>query len=316
MLRQTCRCGLKVYSCYRKMLITMIYASFMVLGIIANAQAASVYITVVRDLSEGRNYSLPSDISFCTSVTKRCFIGLNKLETKLEGVDSVSITFEETTHVFFLHTFLAFHDYTQLELHGAPLSKTVVECGSFSDHEGFGVIVANVSNFIASNIVFKKCGYYVKIHPHNFWSALVFVNSENAWLTSVDVQESRGFGVSIVNVVGNVSFENCLFSGNSNSNSSGGGMYFKITSTLHLDWNKSPNGVYSLLNCTFKNNKAHTSVVYPGFRGGGLQILFTENASNYLFRIRDCKFINNTALWGGGLDISLINSNLQQHNNC
>ena len=127
----------------------------------------------------------------------------------------------------------------------------------------------------------------------------------------------------MLNCMGEIYFENCLFINNSallgHTDSGGGGVYLEVTSKWPKEQNKITKGVYKLLNCNFTHNKALSVTVYPGRKqirtfgqGGGLLISFRGDAFNYHFELHNCKFINNSAVWGGGLHIFLTNSS---HNN-
>ena len=299
----------------------MFYVSalLLLLGLAVNSQSASIYITVVQNCSEVRDFST-SDLSYCTSKAQKCCTELNDLGTKTQQFNSLLLSFQNSSTVFLLHNVLTFKNYSLLEFHGAQEGKSVIACTKFNG-KGAGLTFTNISNFSASNIVFKNCGNQrSQMKGYKIlWSALVFDSCENVRLSSVIVQESTGFGVSMFDCMGDVYFENCLFSNNSaiqgDTDSGGGGAYLEVTSRLQKDQSQTTKGVYKLLNCTFTYNKAYTVTVYPGSKeirtfgqGGGLLISFKGNASNHHFELRDCIFINNSAAWGGGLHVFLTNS--------
>ena len=297
----------------------MYYASTLlfVLQVIVSSLSESVFVTVTGNLSNDSSKSLP-DLRSCTSNESECYLELNDLGTKLSNFTSLSISFEQSSNVFVLHTRLHFQNYTQLELHGTRHKKTIITCTQKNDGLGVGLLFRNVSNFYASNIIFKKCGYqhrYIKFNKL-LWSALVFDTCENVRLASVAIQESTGFGVSMIDTIGDIHFNGCLFSSNSaifgNTDSGGGGVYLETTSSSH---SSNTRGVYKLLNCTFMNNRAHTSSVYPRKKevrtfgqGGGLLISFKGSTSSHHFTLCNCTFINNSAVWGGGLHLFFTDS--------
>ena len=201
--------------------------------------------------------------------------------------------------MFILHTVLAFHNYTQLELQGASHQKTTVNCVNlgYSSYSA-GLTFTDVSNFSASNITFNNCSSLhnhtkVSEHGRSVRSALTFSDCENVRLTSVAIQNSVGFGLCMTNVVGNVYLEFCSFSDN-NAESGGGGLYIEVNSNFPQNHTAALKSVYRLSNCIFKYNKAHTSIVYTKneFRtfgqGGGLLISFRGYASHHQFRIYSC----------------------------
>ena len=306
----------------------MLYVTILalVLGSAASSLSPSVHLTVVQDPSVAEDFSALNLLN-CTNDSQRCYVELNNLGTKLSMFNSLSIKFENTPENFLLHTRLAFQNYTQLELLGVPHSKTTITCTNWTNNGfGAGMTFTNVSNFSASSIIFKKCGYQHKLTKTDkiFWSAFVFDTCKNVRLTSVSVQDAIGFGVSMIDCIGNVYFESCLFSNNSailnlgSVDSGGGGVYLEVTSDSSSHQSNITEGVYALLNCTFKNNIAHTSTVYPEKdkirifgQGGGLLISFKGSAFNYHFTLHKCKFINNSAVWGGGLHLFITESSSQ-----
>ena len=86
---------------------------------------------------------------------------------------------------------------------------------------------------------------------------------------------------------------------------------------------KNKNSIYVLSSCTFSNNHAHgqNSTEYGGKlslasnsshqavgRGGAISIYIKGDAANNSFHIMDCHFINNTAVWGGGIQFEMDDS--------
>ena len=157
-------------------------------------------------------------------------------------------------------------------------------------------------------------------------------------ITNISVSHSMGNGLAIVNSNGNVVLKDSDFQNNDIKKTSknhlalgAGGLHIEFTycsrdskdlncKTLQL-W--STNSSYHITNCLFsQNNVNHESAdsghswedhnSAPLGKGGGLGILLRERATENNIIISDCQFINNTAVYGGGMHA--IFGNLSQNN--
>ena len=163
--------------------------------------------------------------------------------------------------------------------------------------------------------------------------SLYFHECTNINLYHVVISNStQAIGVVMYDNDGIINITNCNFTNNVVTEdthiSGGGGLAIEFTyckpndtcNDTHYTPGKNKNSVYVLSSCTFSNNHAHgqNSTEYGGKlslasnsshqavgRGGAISMYFKGDAANISIRITDCRFINNTAVWGGGLIIEM-----------
>ena len=169
-----------------------------------------------------------------------------------------------------------------------------------------------------------------------FVTALDFRYCRNLAISDVEISSSPGLGANLNDVGGFVSFRDSVFADNkaaSNYSSqielellpryvnSGGGVFVilnkygdntVIVTPIEHD-SYQHNNHYSFTNCQFLRNEARWSNASenedlntperPFSSGGGLAMFFKGNASGCNVAISACKFINNSASWGGGLQV-------------
>ena len=178
-----------------------------------------------------------------------------------------------------------------------------------------------------------------------FYVALYFYSCRNVNMSFIKIDSSpSATGVVMYDTDGTNTVTNCVFSNNSvdpanPSSSGGGGFYVEFSYCIPGDINCKDNqttvishisrnteATYLFNNCSFLNNSARTAQVslndsttfivpfradHVAFgRGGGLSIFVKGNASNNLFVIHQCRFINNSALWGAGLFVEFHDDTL------
>ena len=188
----------------------------------------------------------------------------------------------------------------------------------------FGLEFRNVSNVTLQNLEIEECGEFRSLNGAGR-SSLYMHNCLNIEVMNVNIRRGHGTGLRIIDSSGFVLIENCTFEGNTinNSVSGGGGLYIEFT---YCDQSCSEdknmflrNGRYVIKGCTFRDNIASTVEEKLNFRaseshiqgygrGGGVCILIRGYAENNTFDIKNCRFINNSAVWGGGLYITLRDS--------
>ena len=164
-------------------------------------------------------------------------------------------------------------------------------------------------------------------------SALYFLLCTNVTLAQVVVQHTDGIGVVMYNTVGENTITYSKFLNNkrnvnievSNTFNGGGGLYiefafcypgipscFNGTSNIPEKYTSGSN--YVISETVFSENLANVShsskytFILPqrsnhlAFgRGGGLSVFFKGNSSDNTIKIDGSNFVNNTALWGGGI---------------
>ncbi len=191
---------------------------------------------------------------------------------------------------------------------------------------------SSVQNSTSKN--FHQFAEKNKYSVYTFPVGLYFFNCADVIFDHVTVDSTpHGTGVVMYDTFGRNSISNSVFTNNRAQdhpyNPGGGGFYIEFTYCIPGDKNCDKNSSrvvsyfsnntqssYFFSNCRFANNKAHnadsgttnSTYIVPhradhiAFgRGGGLSIFIKGNASKNLFHVSNCKFENNSALWGGGL---------------
>jgi hypothetical protein len=190
----------------------------------------------------------------------------------------------------------------------------------------FVIKFGSVSNMTLQNVVIEKCGAEHVSTSINVASrsSVYIINSLNIYLLNVHIMRSDGTGLTIIDSSGLIRIENCTFEKNfikkqNDSIAGGGGLYIEFQYCDQHNENCTNlftnNGRYIIQDCTFRDNVADSveklnvraagSLLQGLGRGGGLCIFIRGYAENNTFELKDCLFINNSALWGGGLYISL-----------
>lgn len=202
------------------------------------------------------------------------------------------------------------------------------------------ISITNITFFNCSAIrnSTSKNFHLKEYKAYQFYVALYFYSCKNVMLSHVSVENSPGAtGVVMYDTDGDITVTNCTFSNNSVDPNSldypgGGGFYVEFTycipgdvhcqdsqRTIVSHTSRNADAKYVFDNCTFVLNNASnpqlgqsaknsTSFIVPfradhmAFgRGGGLSIFVKGNATRNSFVVNNCHFINNSALWGGGL---------------
>ena len=179
---------------------------------------------------------------------------------------------------------------------------------------------------------------YPDLRGAEFMAALDFRYCRNLSISDVKILSSPGLGANLYDVGGFVSFTNSTFADNKAASNyiseegsdfellpryvhSGGGVFVMlnrhgdntvdVTPSEHDSYQH--NNRYLFTDCHFLRNEARWSNFsknkdlntpeLPFSRGGGLAVFFNGNASGCNVGISACKFIDNRASWGGGLQV-------------
>eukprot|EP00795_Rhopilema_esculentum_P000238 gene238-9878_t len=213
---------------------------------------------------------------------------------------------------------------------GSSYEKNTITCSS----ENVGLSFLRCRGVTIRGLTFKNCGRKRQDTSHNkmIYSGIHFVFSKDINISSSLITESRGTGITMLDVGGFVFVENVDILRNT-FNDNGGGAFIAMTTCGALD----------LVNCTFHKEQqkyihnakfTFRSVKFSGNidktnisnlfeetqlpqsflgKGGGLTIHLNGNASQNQFSFALCSFYGNEANWGGGLYIGV--SDEAQNNN-
>ena len=202
----------------------------------------------------------------------------------------------------------------------------------------YGFVFVNITGLVISGIEFNNCsqsrpstsfgeGRPLKSEP--FHVGIYVWRCTNVLIQDIIVGESQSVGLVVYETRGTVTISDSIFHDNiieskEGSNSPGGGgvnIEFPYCPPGHFkdsecgensNFNSYSN--YTIHNCTFRGNIAHTIVdsasqfilpnrsYHQSFgRGGGMAVYFSGNASHIAMTITQCQFSKNHAIYGAGL---------------
>ena len=203
---------------------------------------------------------------------------------------------------------------------------------------GPGLYFNTIRNLSISDLTFLNCGSLQSSTSHNvsntvnlttylFPTTLYLLNCSNVKFVNTVICNGRGIGAALFDTVGDVRFINCVFESNKVRNShypGGGGLYIEFTNctpgyfgNCHRD---KFSASYTIDSCSFTNNNASllsvnktsyirsTSYFQGMGKGGGMAVYINGNSSHYSIRILNCTFLNNSAVFGGGLFVQYRDS--------
>ena len=172
-----------------------------------------------------------------------------------------------------------------------------------------------------------------------FKSSIYILNCSDVSATYISVRQSIGTGMIIIDSNQFISIDSCTFEDNkaiSDDIQGGGGLYIEFSYCnpgglqcyCNINQHKrTQNSSYVISNCSFSDNQATTANEqatsylraseenFRGIgRGGGLCIHFRGTSSNNTIEVNNCNFDNNSAVWGGGVYITLYNSPVKTQN--
>ena len=156
----------------------------------------------------------------------------------------------------------------------------------------------------------------------SFKASFYIESCEDVAFSNVTIANSDGIGLAMYGTIGENNFENCEFSDNSVEGNEwgGGGVFIEFPYCLpgkpqscDIESFNYTDARYRFSLCNFTDNIAYADhpVEYAYFypqdeyhlsfgRGGGLSV-FLMSARNITLKLDACRFVNNTAAWGGGL---------------
>ena len=207
-----------------------------------------------------------------------------------------------------------------------------------------GLYVSAVEGLNLSYFTISGCGALFESANFNFTSstmtqirvAMYVINVTNLAVTSAHFQSNPGLGLAVYNTKGNILFVDCDFVGNGEwSTTAGGGgllLHYSYCTPGLITCDPSTN-IYNSNNsiiidsCRFERNKAAGSTssaelnfhremgiyTYTLGKGGGLCVSFSGNSSQNTVNVKDSVFLNNTAHFGGGMEL-LLKDNATRNN--
>ena len=318
-----------VYSRVRALLV---YFIFIVLWVPVSVNG----YTIVIDVSNG------SDLESCVNQTQGCknlTFALEYLSELSEAEPQINLSAVIVPGQYQLEAGILFKGIEQgITLTGDRGLANIV-CNNEGWDRSTGLAFLGSTDIQIINITFSACGMERNSTtlsnapmPNEtfvlFYVSLYFESCSNVKLTSVTVKNSIGVGIQFYATIGSVEIHNCLIANNPanpNERCMGGGLLIEfpyclpgnISSCGHVHSTSISNSQYNIADTSFEGNRVHNLSMeqrfvlpfgknYDAFGyGGGLSIIFKGSASNNVFDIVNCKWINNTAVLGGGLYVGM-----------
>lgn len=199
---------------------------------------------------------------------------------------------------------------TLISIYGSS-ANIVITCMQSSVNVGFHFY--GIEEISLVNVAIEKCGLTEVIDPQtlfNYSSAIYFIDCINIFLHHVNVTDSSGSGVTMLNNSGAVNIYDCSFENNmvprhlAGSITGGSGIFLILNDVHHSST--------SIQDCLFLKNVASSlkssyafsvtkhSEVLAG-NGGGVYVSVVKESSLNSVSINSCIFRGNRAIWGGGI---------------
>ena len=226
---------------------------------------------------------------------------------------------------------LSFHNLEDVVIYGAGSNFTVIKCNF-----GIGLSFFNVIRLVLANFTLLGGGRIMNSTSINtisgeaavFRVALYLLDCRDVTIEGLVITNSTGTGLVMYDVTNKTDIINSVFQYNipleTEELPGNGGVTIVFThckpgKTLPCNETVTNGATYDIENCTFLSNIASSSNSTEIFqpspfaainqqfgRGGGLKIMMRGLTQNSQIIIKDSKFLNNQALWGGGLFIELL----------
>ena len=196
---------------------------------------------------------------------------------------------------------------------------TLIEC-TCAHTNSCGLRIKRSYGVELINVSISSCGARGVLNGTDIWltSGVFISDSGNVVMEYVSVTNSRGYGMFMVNLYGDVFVDNCAFSNNARSDqvnitgaSGGSGLFILISvcsfnSSSCSDGHNSPVGNYIINNSFFLNNSVSLSPnvsidLWDLYCGGGLTILMQWGALGNEFTISNSLFSDNVSPEGAGM---------------
>ena len=205
-----------------------------------------------------------------------------------------------------------FDSITNLILSGTQLGAGI-NCNC-TKYESCGISFQNVQCVAIENLNITSCGMLYNISDGVYYRSALLVNdSSNVLLDTLQISDSTGTGLVMLNLKDNITIMNSQFTKNSHSSTidvihGGAGLHIVVTKcnfdALNCSINQSRPAEYTITDTLFTGNELNLTSLEDRYwelsYGGGLGILLWGAKGNS-FLIQRSNFTNNRAASGGGL---------------
>ena len=239
-----------------------------------------------------------------------------------------------------------FSDIHQITFAGLNSQGTRIICNASKamNNSGAGFRFDKVTDLKLVGLNFEQCGALhdsttLNTQTQNstlkFKSSIYILNSSDITIENVSIEQSSGIALTFFDTIGIVKVTSSHFIWNLVPESEketfpgGGGVYVEFTycspgivgnCDSKFNRRKIIGNRYHFQGCMFNSNSAtflNISYYTRGTvgtrflglgRGGGLNIIFKGKAKSNSVHIQNCTFLNNSAVWGGGLYVGFQDS--------
>ena len=186
-----------------------------------------------------------------------------------------------------------FHPSQLLEISHVKNLRITGNKASVIDCEHNIMDIDNINTGISFMKITKNCNLILEDLKIRHCSSIKIANSSHVKIKNITIENSRGTGLVLVNNTGAVQIMNSIFQNSkldekesshpdSEGLPGGGGLKIMIREMV----------TYTIKNCRFENNNASS--------GGGMFVIIHDNASNTNVTIQNSNFIGNKCHKGGG----------------
>ena len=222
---------------------------------------------------------------------------------------TVNLTLTIVSPMLILTSLVSLSNVSNFTLQGLSSDNTTIVCEqkhcspAFSD--GAGIRFTNLSFLNLLNFSMKNCSFNANVLVHNDFHGLLIMESRHILIHNVKISHSFGYGLSLFNINGSVSINNCSFEWNQYRSHCG----YRGGASGLLIYINSPNkaheyrGQYLISQCRLHRNVANIKNTSWGSsvnHGGGMHLLLKNGAVKNVINISNCVFSENAALLGGG----------------
>ena len=247
----------------------------------------------------------------------------------IENVSNMTLKFSSDHYV--LEKVVKVSNSNFIAIEGHP---TVILC---TDSGPNGIHISHVINLKLAAIMIRNCKGIFQVNTlqtvtsqNIYFATSIFIEkSTNITLEMVDIMESRGSGLTMINNGGSNKLKNCSFCSNYPANSNnvipgGAGVHIELSSCGHRIYNGNEKCKHShlentversehaVINCIFFNNTKGNVHNISGLThssswigGGGLSVFMSGDSNSHIVKITGSRFTQNSAVWGGGLYIAI-----------
>ena len=309
---------------YRFAVVNAVAASLLSIILIDSHVAVHARVIEVDDSNGNDNPTCSSGKSGpCKTLSYALLNHMASFTTIMIHKGTYNLTLDDTS----------FYNMTNVTIVGDGSDVTIITC-SF----GAGLSFFNVDQLTLANFTLLGGGKIMNSTSVNtttgkaavFRVALYLLDCNDVTIDGLLITNSTGTGMAMFDVTGKIKIANSIFQYNraleTEELPGGGGAYITFTYckpgvTQPCDISAIQNAIYNVHNCSFLSNVATPSEkariflplpiasIHRQFgRGGGLHFVLRGVAEDNSITVANSRFCDNSAVWGGGMNIALLDS--------